>query len=66
MRTDGTFTTVERKIYWYMTPGIVAESELAGNLKSEYVFFNGEGVARRDFGTPGPHLLPLRNSHANL
>jgi RHS repeat-associated protein len=32
-----------------MTPGIVAESDLAGNLKSEYVFFDGERVARRDF-----------------
>ena len=32
-----------------MTPGIVAESDLSGNLKSEYVFFNGERVARRDF-----------------
>ena len=40
-------------LYWYMTPGIVAESDLAGNLKSEYVFFNGERVARRDFGSPG-------------
>lgn len=38
-------------LYWYMTPGIVAESDLAGNLKSEYVFFNGERVARRDFDT---------------
>ena len=36
-------------LYWYMTPGIVAESDLSGNLKSEYVFFNGERVARRDF-----------------
>ena len=36
-----------------MTPGIVAESDLAGNLKSEYVFFNGERVARSDFGSPG-------------
>ena len=31
-----------------MTPGIVAESDLSGNTKSEYVFFNGERVARRD------------------
>jgi RHS repeat-associated protein len=45
--TDGT-------IYWYMTPGIVAESDLTGALKSEYVFFNGERVARRDFGPTGP------------
>jgi RHS repeat-associated protein len=36
-------------IYWYMTPGIVAESDLAGNLQSEYVFFDGERVARKDF-----------------
>ena len=36
-------------LYWYMTPGIVAESDLAGNLKSEYVFFTGERVARKDF-----------------
>jgi RHS repeat-associated protein len=36
-------------LYWYMSPGIVAESDLAGNLQSEYVFFDGERVARRDF-----------------
>ncbi|HEX7289255.1 MAG TPA: RHS repeat-associated core domain-containing protein [Candidatus Angelobacter sp.] len=35
-------------LYWYMTPGIVAESDLSGVTKSEYVFFNGERVARRD------------------
>lgn len=28
---------------------IVAESDLAGNLKSEYVFSNGDLVARRDY-----------------
>jgi hypothetical protein len=36
-------------LYWYMTPGIVGESDLSGNLQSEYVFFDGERVARRDF-----------------
>jgi len=36
-------------IYWYMSPGIVAESDLTGSLKSEYVFFAGERVARKDF-----------------
>jgi RHS repeat-associated protein len=36
-------------LYWYMTPGIVAESDLTGNLQSEYVFFDGERVARKDF-----------------
>lgn len=36
-------------LYWYMSPGIVAESDLNGNLQSEYVFFDGERVARKDF-----------------
>jgi len=31
-----------------MTPGIVGESDLAGNLKTEYVFFAGRRVARKD------------------
>ena len=42
-------------LYWYMTPGIIAESGLAGNLKSEYVFFNDERVARRDFNPLTTH-----------
>ena len=37
-------------LYWYMTPGVVAESDLR-NVKSEYVFFDGERVARRDGAT---------------
>src|SRR5262249_4903774 len=36
-------------LYWYMSLGIVAESDLNGNLQSEYVFFDGERIARRDF-----------------
>jgi RHS repeat-associated protein len=36
-------------LYWYMTPGVVAESDLLGNLQAEYVFFGGERVARKDF-----------------
>jgi len=42
-------------LYWYMAPGVVAETDLAGTLKSEYVFFDGERVARRDgpTGTAG-------------
>ena len=36
-------------LYWYMTPGIVGESDLSGNLTDEYVFFDGERVARKDF-----------------
>src|SRR5262245_31561890 len=35
-------------LYWHMSPGIVAESDLNGTLQSEYVFFDGERVARRD------------------
>jgi RHS repeat-associated protein len=48
-KTNGTTGT----LYWYMTPGIVAESDLSGVLKSEYVFFDGERVARRDLIAPG-------------
>jgi RHS repeat-associated protein len=39
-------------LYWYLTPGIVGESDLSGTMKSEYVFFNGERVARRDLVAP--------------
>jgi len=38
-------------LYWYMTPGVVAETDLAGTLRSEYVYFDGERVARKD--SPG-------------
>jgi RHS repeat-associated protein len=34
-------------LYWYMTPGIVGESDLSGNLTDEYIFFGGERVARK-------------------
>src|SRR5437660_8983348 len=36
-------------LYWYMSAGIVDESDLSCTLQSEYVFFNGERVARKDF-----------------
>ncbi|HEY2496662.1 MAG TPA: RHS repeat-associated core domain-containing protein, partial [Candidatus Angelobacter sp.] len=38
-------------LYWYMSPGVVAETDLAGTTKSEYIFFDGERVARRDGAT---------------
>ncbi len=38
-------------LYWYMAPGVVTETDLAGTTKSEYVFFAGEHVARRDGAT---------------
>ena len=41
-------TAGDGTLYWDMTPGVVAETDLAGTLKSEYVFFDGERVARRD------------------
>src|SRR5690242_2608797 len=48
-------------LYWYMTPGIVAETDLAGTLKSEYVFFDGERVARKDF--PGNTVAYYFSDH---
>src|SRR5947209_3382117 len=48
-------------LYWYMSPGIVAESNLSGNLQSEYVFFNGERVARKDF--PGSTVSYYFSDH---
>jgi RHS repeat-associated protein len=46
-KSNGTSGT----LYWYMLPGVVAESDLSGTLRSEYVFFNGQRVARRDMAT---------------
>jgi RHS repeat-associated protein len=50
-------------LYWYMAPGVVAESDLAGTLKSEYVFFDGERVARKDF--PGNTVAYYFSDHLN-
>jgi RHS repeat-associated protein len=35
-------------LYWYGLPGIVAESDLSGNIQHEYAFVGGTRVARRD------------------
>jgi RHS repeat-associated protein len=48
-------------LYWYMTPGVVGESDLAGTLKSEYIFFSGERVARKDF--PGNTVAYYFSDH---
>jgi RHS repeat-associated protein len=48
-------------IYWYMTPGIVGESDLTGALKSEYLFFDGERIARRDL--PGGSVSYYFSDH---
>jgi hypothetical protein len=42
-------TTGTGTLYWYMSLGIVGESDLTGNLQSEYIFFDGERVARKDY-----------------
>lgn len=39
-------------LYWYMTLGIVGESDLTGVMKSEYVFFGGQRIARRNLVAP--------------
>ncbi|HEV3037570.1 MAG TPA: NucA/NucB deoxyribonuclease domain-containing protein [Candidatus Angelobacter sp.] len=48
-KINGNTTPTTGTLYWYMSSGIVAESDLLGNLQSEYVFFGGERVARKDF-----------------
>jgi RHS repeat-associated protein len=36
-------------LYWYGLNGeVLAESDLSGNFTAEYIFFNGQRVARRD------------------
>ena len=35
------------KLYWFG----LAESDLSGNITSEYIFFNGQRIARRDVAT---------------
>jgi RHS repeat-associated protein len=37
------------RLYWHMSPGVVAETDLAGNLQAEYLFFNRQRIARKDF-----------------
>jgi RHS repeat-associated protein len=48
-------------LYWYMSAGIVGESDLSGTLQSEYVFFDGERVARVDL--PGNTLHYYLSDH---
>jgi RHS repeat-associated protein len=56
-KTNGSTGT----IYWYASIGIIGESDLAGTLKSEYVFFGGERVARKDF--PGNSVSYYFSDH---
>ncbi len=48
-KSNGSTTPPTGTLYWYMSMGIVGESDLLGTLKTEYIFFDGERVARRDF-----------------
>gem|GEM_PF-6274294 len=42
------------KLYWKGTGSDpLAESDLAGNPQEEYIFFNGERIARRDVSSTG-------------
>ena len=42
-------------LYWYGLPGIIAESDLSGILKSEYIFVNGKRAARIDLANNSVH-----------
>jgi RHS repeat-associated protein len=43
-----TASPVSGTLYWYAAPGVVAETDLTGNPVHEYVFFNGNRIARLD------------------
>jgi RHS repeat-associated protein len=51
---DGDGNRVEKSngssgtLYWYGGPGILLETDLTGSPQSEYLFFGGQRVARRD------------------
>ncbi|HWP84692.1 MAG TPA: RHS repeat-associated core domain-containing protein [Terriglobia bacterium] len=49
---DGDHRRVKKSngtLYWYNPQGeLLAESDLSGNLRSEYIYFNGRRIARRD------------------
>lgn len=49
---DGYGQRVEKsgsKLYWYGPSGeVLAESDLSGNILPEYIYFNGQRIARRD------------------
>ncbi len=60
-KVNGNTTPATGTLYWYMSLGVVAESDLSGNLQSEYIFFNGERVARKDF--PGGAISYYFSDH---
>ncbi len=48
-------------LYWYSSLGVIAETDLTGAVKSEYVFFNGQRVARID--QPGSSVHYYLSDH---
>jgi len=49
---DPTVHNANGKLYWYGLSGeVLAESDLSGNITSEYIYFGGKRIARRDPGT---------------
>ncbi len=60
-KINGSTSPATGTLYWYMSVGIVAESDLSGNLQAEYTFFNGERVARKDF--PGNAISYYFSDH---
>src|SRR5258708_5511808 len=60
-KSNGSTTPRTGTLYWYMSLGIVGESDLTGNLQSEYLFFDGERVARKDF--PGNTVAYYFSDH---
>jgi RHS repeat-associated protein len=50
-------------LYWAMMPGVVAETDLAGTTKSEYIFFDGGRVARRDGPTGADGVFYYFSDH---
>jgi len=60
-KTNNNTNPATGTLYWHMSPGIVAESDISGALQSEYVFFDGERVARKDF--PGSAISYYFSDH---
>ncbi len=50
-------TAGDGTLYWAMTPGVVAETDLAGTLKSEYVFLGDGGRVATERPLPAALLL---------
>ncbi|MFL6436911.1 MAG: RHS repeat-associated core domain-containing protein [Terriglobales bacterium] len=43
------------KLYWNASVGMIAESNLSGTFSKEYVYFNGQRIARKDISNKSVH-----------